>query len=59
MLCKSSSLIAVYANGQAATLRCETSCLVIPPNTLAWRILDSDALVQLAGDGALWMEIEP
>jgi uncharacterized protein len=59
MLCKSSSLIAVYANGQAAILRCETSCLVIPPNTLAWRILDSDALVQLAGDGALWMEIEP
>ena len=30
-----------------------------PPDTLAWRILDSDGLVQLAGDDALWMEIEP
>jgi hypothetical protein len=28
-------------------------------DTLAWGILDSDGLVQLAGDGALWMEIEP
>jgi imidazolonepropionase len=25
-------------------------------DTLAWGILDSDGLVQLAGDGALWME---
>jgi hypothetical protein len=32
---------------------------VMLPDTLAWRILDSDGLVQLAGDDALWMEIEP
>jgi uncharacterized protein len=57
--CKSSTLLAAYANGVAATLSWATNSLVIPPNTLAWRILESDALVQLAGDGALWMEIEP
>jgi uncharacterized protein len=57
--CKASTLIAVYANGHAATASWGSERLVIPPNTLAWRILDSDGLVQLAGEDALWMEIEP
>jgi len=59
MSCKASSLIAVYAGGYAATASWGSECLAIPPNTLAWRILDSDGLVQLAGDDALWMEIDP
>jgi environmental stress-induced protein Ves len=58
-LCRASTLVAAYANGHAATAILEDEAFVIPPNTLAWRILDSDGLVQLAGDDALWMEIEP
>ena len=57
--CKASTLIAVYANGHAVTAAWGSELLPIPPNTLAWRILDSDGLVQLAGDDALWMEIKP
>jgi environmental stress-induced protein Ves len=57
--CKASAMVAVYANEHAVTARWGSECLAIPPNTLAWRILDSDGLVQLAGDDALWMEIDP
>jgi environmental stress-induced protein Ves len=57
--CKASALVAAYANEHAASASWNNEVLVIPPNTLAWRILDSDGLVQLAGDDALWMEIEP
>jgi uncharacterized protein len=57
--CKASTLVAVYASRHAATVARDGELLTIPPNTLAWRILDSDGLVQLAGDDALWMEIDP
>jgi uncharacterized protein len=57
--CKASTLIAVYASGHAAITSWGSERLVIPPHTLGWRILDSDGLVQLAGEDALWMEIEP
>jgi environmental stress-induced protein Ves len=57
--CKAASLIAAYANEHAATISWGGERLAIPPNTLAWRILDLDGLVQLDGDDALWMEIDP
>jgi uncharacterized protein len=57
--CRASSLIAVYASGHAASASWGSERLVIPPNTLAWRILDSAGVLQLAGEDALWMEIEP
>ena len=57
--CKASALIAVYANGRAANASWVGERLTIPPNTLAWRILHLDGLVQLSGDDALWMEIDP
>ena len=57
--CKAAALIAVYANGHAVTATWGSERLAIPRDTLAWRILDSDGLVQLAGDDALWMEIDP
>ena len=56
--CRAAVLVAVYANGHAATASWNSEAVEIPPNTLAWRILDSDGLVQLAGDDALWMEID-
>jgi len=33
--------------------------LILPRQTLAWRILDSQARVQLTAEDALWMEILP
>ena len=57
--CSAATLIAIYANELAATATSGSERLVIPPNTLAWRILVSDGLVQLDGDDALWMEIDP
>ena len=57
--CRRSTLVAVYASEHEAAIGWNKAELVVPANTLAWRILDSDGLVQLAGDDALWMEIEP
>ena len=52
-------MVAAYANEHAATVSWGEERVAISPNTLAWRILDSDGLLQLTGDDALWMEIEP
>jgi hypothetical protein len=57
--CGAFALVAAYANKHAANANWRDEQLVIPPNTLAWRILDSDGLLRLAGDDALWMEIRP
>ncbi|HXD40486.1 MAG TPA: HutD family protein [Ramlibacter sp.] len=57
--CQATALVAVYANGRAATIGWGSERLAVPPDTLAWCILDRDELVQLAGDDALWMEIAP
>jgi environmental stress-induced protein Ves len=57
--CRTSTLIALYASVHPASAAWDGECLTVPPNTLAWRILDCDGLVQLAGDDALWMEIDP
>jgi uncharacterized protein len=57
--CKRSAFLAAYANAHALEVRWKNEELLLAPNTLAWRILDSDGLVQLAGEDALWMEIEP
>lgn len=46
-------------DAQPFTVDCCNEPLALPPNTLAWRILDSDGVVQLAAADALWMEIEP
>jgi uncharacterized protein len=56
---KAGAMVAVYANNHQAAIDCCNEALALSPNTLAWRILDSDGLVKLAADDALWMEIEP
>jgi environmental stress-induced protein Ves len=57
--CKAGTLVAAYASERAANIVWGGESLAVLPNTLAWRILDSDGLVQLDGDDAIWMEIEP
>jgi uncharacterized protein len=56
--CKSGTLVAVYAR-QGAALRCEDEDVTIPPDALAWRILDSQSRLQITSGDALWMEIQP
>lgn len=57
--CKAATLVACYANEVAAVVVCGDEQTAVPAGTLAWRILDADAPVHVAGEGALWMEIEP
>jgi environmental stress-induced protein Ves len=57
--CNAGTLVAAYSNRGSIVIRCAEEHVDIPPNTLAWRILDSDRLVELIGEDALWMEIAP
>lgn len=57
--CGSATLVAAYAAGRAATLVCDGQGQELSPNTLAWRILDSDGQLELVATEALWMEIVP
>ncbi len=58
--CKVSTLVALYANGQPATIGwAKEAPSELTANALAWRILDRDGQVQIAGADALWMEIDP
>lgn len=59
LTCAAGTLIAAYSNRGSIAIRCAEEHLDISPNTLAWRILDSDGLVELIGEDALWMEIAP
>ena len=55
--CGSATLVAAYAAGRAATLVCDGQRQELSPNTLAWRILDSDGQLELVATEALWMEV--
>jgi uncharacterized protein len=51
-------LCAVYPLEAGATLECGGETLQLPAGTFAWRILERETLLHLAGE-ALWMEIAP
>jgi environmental stress-induced protein Ves len=53
------AFVAAYAHAGKTVVRCAGAQLDIPPNTLAWRILDSDSQVELIAEDALWMEMTP
>ncbi len=55
--CKAGTLVAAYSHQGNTAVRRGVELLKIPPNTLAWRILDSDGQLELLGENALWMEI--
>lgn len=57
--CRSRTLIAIYAAAAGARLLCGGEVLDLHSHSLAWRILDSDELVEVTGGELLWMEIEP
>lgn len=57
--CRAGTFVAAYANAGKIVIRCAQTQLDIPPNTLAWRILDLDSQVELIAEDALWMEIAP
>lgn len=57
--CRDATFVAAYTQAAGAVVRCAGNRLDIPPNTLAWRILDSDSQVELTAEDALWMEITP
>ena len=58
-LCKAGTLVAAYSQQGTTVIRCGAALIEIPPNTLAWRILDSQGQLELSGENALWMEIAP
>ncbi len=57
--CKAGTFVAAYSHQGNSAVRCGVDLLEIPPNALAWRILDSDGQLELLGEDALWMEIAP
>jgi uncharacterized protein len=57
--CKAGTFVAAYSRQPNTAVRCGVELLEIPPDTLAWRILDSDGQLELLGESALWMEITP
>ena len=57
--CKAGTFVAAYSHQGNTAVRRGVELLEIPPNTLAWRILDSDGQLELMGENALWMEITP
>lgn len=57
--CKAGTLVAAYSQQGNTVIRCGVQLIEIPPNTLAWRILDSQGQHELSGEDALWMEIAP
>ncbi|MES2633930.1 MAG: HutD family protein [Pseudomonadota bacterium] len=56
---RSETLVAAFANGSDASLDCGGVVTRVPAGTLAWRLLASETRVQLTGDDAIWMEVEP
>ena len=57
--CKAGTFVAAYSHQGNTAVRRGVELLEIPPNVLAWRILDSDGQLELLGENALWMEIAP
>ncbi len=57
--CRASTLVAVYANEFPVTVGWRGEVSALAPASLAWRILDCNGQVQLDGQQAFWMEIEP
>jgi environmental stress-induced protein Ves len=57
--CKAGTFVAAYSHQGNTAVRHGVELLEIPPNALAWRILDSDGQLELLGEDALWMEITP
>lgn len=57
--CQAGTLVASYSRRGNTIRDGVAQQLEVPPNTLAWRILDSDGLIELTGEDALWMEIAP
>ena len=53
------AVVALFANGAPANIGSGGGESSVPARTLAWRILDSDETIELTGEDALWMEIEP
>jgi hypothetical protein len=40
-------------------MRCGDEDVTVPPDALAWRILDSQSPIRISSGDALWMEIQP
>jgi len=57
--CGAGTIVAAYSHGGDAAIRCGGDRVDISPNTLAWRILDSDSRFEVIAEDALWMEITP
>lgn len=57
--CRAGVLVAAYSHRGDTMVRYQAQQLHLPPKTLAWRILDSDGLIELIGEDALWMDIAP
>jgi environmental stress-induced protein Ves len=57
--CRAGKLVAAYSQRGHTVIRCGAELIEIPPNALAWRILDSDGPLHVSGEDALWMEIAP
>ena len=57
--CKAGTFVAAYSLQGNTAVRRGVELPEIPPNVLAWRILDSDGQLELLGENALWMEIAP
>jgi uncharacterized protein len=57
--CKAGTFVAAYSHQGNTAIRRGVELLEVPPNVLAWRILDSDGQLELLGETALWMEITP
>jgi environmental stress-induced protein Ves len=52
-------MIAVYAYSTSAGVQFDAENMVLPPDTLAWRLCPAGSTLQVHATAALWMEITP
>ena len=56
---RAGALLGIFANRHGAAIRGAQGEQALSPGTFAWRILELNQRVELIGEDALWMEIQP
>ena len=57
--CRQGALVGIYSHEHEVTLRAVEVRIVIPPRTLAWRVVSTDEHVDFISPAALWFEVQP
>ena len=57
--CRKGSLVGIYSHDHEVAFMAVEVRIVIPPRTLAWKVVPVDERVDFATEGALWFEVAP